>query len=80
MHNGSIVHQANISVAAGNQHQTLDFETSKGLISVQRLLEDNNGRPLMQLALPRSDCSADLPPGLNLNPMTVKVDYRQLMK
>lgn len=79
MHSGGIVHQANISAAAGNQHQTLDFETSKGLISVQRLREDSNGLPLMQLALPRSECSADLPPGLNLNPLTLKVDYKHIM-
>ncbi|KAL3145764.1 hypothetical protein ABBQ38_015144 [Trebouxia sp. C0009 RCD-2024] len=60
------------AIFQGNQHQTLDFETSKGLISVQRLREDSNGLPLMQLALPRSECSADLPPGLNLNPLTLK--------
>lgn len=61
------------SAAAGNHHQTLQFDTSKGPLSVQQLREDTNGPPLMQLTLPSSDCSRDLPSGLNLDPRTLKV-------
>ena len=63
----------NDSAAAGNHHQTLQFETPKGILSVQRLLEDTNGHPLMQLTLPSSKCSKTLPSGLNLDPRTLKV-------
>lgn len=62
------------SAAAGNHHQTLQFETSKGPLSVRRLLEDTNGHPLMQLTLPSSDCSEKLPCGLNIDPRTLQVD------
>lgn len=64
------------SAAAGNHHQTLHFETSKGPLSVQRLLEHTNGHPLMQLTLPTSDCSSNMPSGLNLDPRTLKVNCK----
>jgi len=60
-------------VGAGNKQNTLYFETARGQLTVQRLSHGANGMPIIQITLPKSDSSSQLPHGLELNIDLLKV-------
>lgn len=70
---GTLAAAAALIQGAGNQHDTLHFETLKGKLSVQRLPHGANGIPIIQITLPRSDSTNQLPHGLTLNSKSIKV-------
>ena len=61
------------AVGEGNQQDTLHFETLGGQLSVQSMLSETNSLPTIQITLPKSDSSMQLPPGLKLSNEILRV-------
>ena len=62
-----------LPVGEGNQQDTLHFETLGGQLSVQSMSSETNSLPTIQIALPKSDNSMQLPNGLKLTNESLKV-------
>lgn len=61
------------AVGEGNQQDTLHFETLGGQLSVQSMPSEANSLPTIQITLPKSDSSMQLPNGLKLSKESLKV-------
>ncbi len=61
------------AVGEGNQKDTLHFETLGGQLSVQSMLSETNSLPTIQITLPKSDSSMQLPNGLKLSNESLRV-------
>lgn len=70
---GTLATAAALVQGEGNQQDTLHFETLGGQLSVQSMLSKANSLPTIQITLPKSDSSMQLPNGLNLNSESLKV-------
>ena len=62
-----------LPVGEGNQQDTLHFETLGGQLSVQSTSAEANSLPTIQITLPKSDSSMQLPNGLKLTNESLKV-------
>ena len=60
-------------VGEGNQQDTLHFETLGGQLSVQSMSSETSSLPTIQITLPKSDSSMQLPNGLKLSNESLKV-------
>ncbi len=69
----------NAAVGEGNQQDTLHFETLGGQLSVQSIVSKTNSLPTIQITLPKSDSSMQLPNGLKLTNESLKVCYIPLL-
>ena len=69
----------NAAVGEGNQQDTLHFETLGGQLSVQSIVSEASSLPTIQITLPKSDSSMQLPNGLKLTNESLKVCYVSLL-
>ncbi len=67
------------AVGEGNQQDTLHFETLGGQLSVQSIVSEASSLPTIQITLPKSDSSMQLPNGLKLTNESLKVCYVPLL-
>ena len=83
-HRQLLVSRGRSATGEGNQHDTLLFETLRGQLSVQHLPSPSNQSTTIQISLPKSDSSRQLPHGLKLEEANLKVlctpaAYQQLI-
>ncbi len=69
----------NAAVGEGNQQDTLHFETLGGQLSVQSIVSEASSLPTIQITLPKSDSSMQLPNGLKLTNESLRVCHIPLL-
>ncbi|DBB03764.1 hypothetical protein WJX82_003125 [Trebouxia sp. C0006] len=70
---GTLATAAALVQGEGNQQDTLHFETLGGQLSVQSMSSETSSLPTIQITLPKSDSSMQLPNGLKLSNESLKM-------